>query len=88
MKTLSIQVDSHLYTAEVPLGATLYQFFSQAGRDCGPDSLFSDGTRAFSARLEMAFRHHGARLSSVIPDEMMRQLPALTPDSLLAAADR
>ncbi len=88
MRTLSIQVDSRLYTAEVPLSATLRQFFAQAGLAVDSDSLLFDGQRVLSIKLEMAFRHHGAKLSTNVPEELLRYVPALTPDSLLVSADR
>ena len=88
MKTLSIQIDSRLYTAEVPLSATLRQFFTQAGLTMESESVLFDGQRVLSVNLEMAFRHHGAKLSTNVPEEFMRHVPALTPDSLLVSADR
>ena len=88
MRTLSIQIDSRLYTAEVPLSATLRQFFAQAGLTIDSNSVLFDGQRVLAVKLEMAFRHHGAKLSTNVPEELMRHVPALTPESLLVSVDR
>ena len=83
MPKVTIEIDSHLYTAELPIGATLRQFLSQIELELSDGALLCDGRRVMVPHLEMAFRHHEARLTTEIPQELMREVAALTPSSLL-----
>lgn len=88
MPKVTIEIDSHLYTAELAIGATLRQFLSKVECSLPEDAFVSDGRRVMAPHLEMAFRHHEARLTTEIPQELMREVAALTPSSLLVSADR
>lgn len=88
MPQMMIEVDSQVYSAEVPMGTTLCQFLKGVGVNLGPEALLFDGQRVLSAHLEMAFRHQGGKLRTDIPQEFLREVAALTPESLLVGADR
>jgi hypothetical protein len=88
MPKLTIEVDANLYTAEVPMGATLGQFLNQVGLELSAETLLCDGYRVMAPSLELAFRHHGARLLTEIPREFVQEVHALTPESLLVSAER
>lgn len=88
MPKVTIEVDSHLYTAELSVGATLLEFLSKVECGLSADTLLCDGQRVMVPRLEMAFRHREARLTTEIPPHLMREVAALTPSGLLVSADR
>ena len=88
MPKIVLEVDSTVTSAQVPMGASLHQFLSQAGVPIEPEALLFDGQRVLVARLEMAFRHQGAKLQTVIPSEYLREVDALTPELLLVNAER
>lgn len=88
MAKIVLEVDSIVTSAEVPMGASLYQFLSQAGVSLEPEALLFDGKRVLVARLEMAVRHQGAKLQTTIPSEYLREVRALTPELLLVNAER
>jgi hypothetical protein len=87
--SISISLDQHACSAEAPLGVTLREFFRLAGRPLAPESrTLSDGRRALSPDLELAYRHHGASLSSAVPAAMLAETPALLGDELLVLAGK
>ncbi len=88
MPQITIEVDSQVYSAEVPMGATLRQFLKNVGVELEPEALLFDGQRVLSAHLEMAFRHQSGKLRTEIPQEFLREVAALTPESLMVGADR
>lgn len=84
--SICMNVDEAVLSAEVPLGATLGDFLRAAGCESIEGPL-TDGARLLSLDLELAFRHRGAELSSHLPAELTREIPALVADELLVLAE-
>ena len=86
--TIALTVDGCSYSADAPLGTTLRQYLEMVDYPLQPGRLMSDGRRALSLDLELAYRFRDAQLSSVVPDEMLLETPALLSHDLLVTADK
>lgn len=88
MIAISLTVDEQRFSAQVAPGSTLRSFLDAAGFLGEGCSVVTDGARALSLDLELAMRWQGATLRTEVPAEMLQETSALTPEQLLAVAEK